>query len=283
MVDAYAIIYAPGANRAQCKHLLQKLQDKAQRLGFFNSNIDVKFGSEVKIKQRFISKGLITLILGWGLPSEPSWNILLNENSSFDCIRHLFAFDLYERERSDGEILKEPRINAGKYWSQKVQQNHIRLFLNGCYIRTFIPYGMRRIPLKSSTILTSRRKHYTLEPGDPSEIKIVRLIFDLFANHGYNRTEICNLLNAQGVTYTKNNRVWDTKKILTILTTPMYIGANQYGDCIRYDVFPSVIDKTTYFEAQAKIWLFSDFSKDIDIRSRTEKTIFEKFDKIRDD
>lgn len=281
MMDAYAIIYAPGANRPQCKHLLQKLQDNAQQLGFFNSDIQVKFDSEIRIQQSHKIKGMVTLIIGWGLPSEPSWNILLKEASTFESVRHLFAFDLYERERFDGGILNEPRINAGKYWSQKVQHNNLRLFLNGCYIKTYIPYGMRRVPLKSSMILSSRRKHYTLEPGDPAEVKIVRLIFELFANHGYNRTEICNLLNVQGVSCNKKNSVWDTRKILTILNTPMYIGANQFGDCITYDVFPPLIDKATFFEAQARIWLFKNFSKEM--KSRAHKSIFENLTNLRDE
>jgi hypothetical protein len=214
---------------------------------------------------------MITLIVGWGLPSEPSWNMLFNENFSFESVRHIFAFDLYERERFNGEILNEPQINAGKYWSQKVQQNYYRLFLEGCYIRNNIPYGMKRVPIKNSAILSSRRIHHTLEPGDPAEIKIVRLIFDLFANHDYNRTEICNLLNAQGIEGKNKSSIWDPRKILTILKTPMYIGANQYGDCITYDVFPSIIDKATFFQAQSKIWLSKNFSEDM--KSRKNKPI----------
>jgi len=271
MSEAHAIIYAPGADRAQCKHLVRKLQDKAHRMGFSKKDIQIRFDSVIKIKRSEKSNRMISLIIGWGIPSNPSWDRLFNEYSSLELVRHLFAFDLYERERFDGGILNEPRINAGKYWSEKVQENYLRLFLKGCYIRTNIPYGMKRVPIKSSVILSSRRGHYTLEPGNPAEIKIVRLIFDLFANHGYNRTEICNLLNAQGIECKNKNSVWDTRKILTILKTPMYIGANQYGDCIKYDVFPTIIDKGTYFEAQARIWLYQNFSEDM--KSRANKPI----------
>jgi hypothetical protein len=269
MPNIYAIIYAPGADSAQRKHLVRKLQDIAQRMGFPNKDIQIRFDSVVRIQQSENFNRMIILIIGWGLPSKPSWNRLLNENSSFELFRHIFAFDLYERERFNGSILNKPQINAGKYWSRKVQQNYYRLFLKGCYIRSNIPYGMKRVPIKGSEILSFRRRHYTLEPGDPAEIKIVRLIFDLFANHGYNRTEICNLLNAQGIKCNNKNGVWDTKKILTMLKTPMYIGANQYGDCITYDVFPSIIDKATFFEAQARIWLSQKFSEDM--KSRANK------------
>jgi len=120
---------------------------------------------------------------------------------------------------------------------------------------------MRRLPVKETlgNICFSRKRHI-LKPGESSEIEIVKLIFDLFVNHDYNRTQICNLLNAQRVNAPNKSDLWNPSKILTILKSPMYIGANQYRESIIYNVFPPIIEKSVFFEAQARICLFQKCS-----------------------
>ncbi|MGD9373881.1 MAG: recombinase family protein, partial [Desulfobacterales bacterium] len=150
--------------------------------------------------------------------------------------------------------LEPPKINAGKYWSKKTRQNNFKLFLEGYYIKPIAPYAMRRVPIKKSRQKNrSSRWRYVLEPGDPEKVEIVRLIFELFVIHDYSLTDICNLLNSQGVKSPLKCNTWKTRVVRTILESETYIGANEFSGCVKHGVFPSFIDKAVFFEAQAKI------------------------------
>jgi hypothetical protein len=84
-------------------------------------------------------------------------------------------------------------------------------------------------------------------------VEIVRLIFELFVIHDYTLTDVCNLLNSQGVKPPLKNNTWKTSVVRTILESEIYIGANEFSGCVKQDVFPPFIDKAVFFEAQAKI------------------------------
>jgi len=257
MPDSYAIIYAPGVDKIQAMDLVRKIQETSECMGFINTNIQINPEPLLKEQRKERPRKLITLIIGWGLPAEPSWNIIFDKFVSLKIARNIYAIDLFERRGFNGRILTPPKVNAGKYWSRRVQEKNLRLFSKGYYIRNYVPYGMKRVSVKEPVDETNfSRKRYVLKPGKPSEIEIVRLIFDLFVNHDYNRTEICNLLNAQKVESPNKSDLWNTSKIVTILKSPSYIGANQYSECVTYDVFPSIIEKSIFFEAQARVSLF---------------------------
>lgn len=262
MLDSYAIIYAPGVDKIQSMDLVRKIQDTAECMGFSNTEIQINSDSLVKEQWKEPPSKLITLIIGWGLPAEPSWNILLAKVASLMVVRNIYAVDLFERRGVDGRILNPPKVNAGKYWSRRVQEKNLRLFFSGYYIKNSVPYGMKRVPVKETIdgICFSRKRHI-LTPGESSDIEMVKLIFDLFVNHDYNRTEICNLLNAQRVGSPNKSDLWNTSKILTILKSPLYTGANQYLGCVIYNVFPPIIEKSVFFEAQARISLFQKCSQ----------------------
>ena len=113
---------------------------------------------------------------------------------------------------------------------------------------------MRRVPIKKSKQKNrSSRLRYVLEPGDPEKVEIVRLIFELFVIHDYTLTDVCNLLNSQGVKPPLKSNTWKTSVVRTILESEIYIGANEFSGCVKHGVFPSFIDKSIFFEAQAKI------------------------------
>ena len=42
-------------------------------------------------------------------------------------------------------------------------------------------------------------------------------------------------------------------KSRNVLESWVYIGANEYLGCYKHSVFPSVVDKAIFFEAQAKM------------------------------
>jgi len=104
------------------------------------------------------------------------------------------AIDLFEREGIDGRVLEKPQLNAGKYWGRRMQLNNNSLFLEDNYLQASTPYGLKRAKVQPKNDSdNSNVRSVTFEPGEPAEIEIVRMIFELFVNHEHNRTEICNL------------------------------------------------------------------------------------------
>lgn len=249
-----ATVHAPDANEKQKDSLIQKLYGILERLGLDNTNI--KFNHH----DMDLNK-VETLVIGWGQPSKPPWTELIRTYTSLKDIQKIFVLDLYERYSANGKPLTKPRINAGKYLEQKIKQGHLRLFIDGYYLKPFTPYGMKRVPVKTSNNKHfSSRTHYVLELGDTETVEIVKLIFNMFVYDDYTRTEISNLLNAQKITPPGKRNIWDIKQIKTILKDPVYVGANEFSGNLRYDVFSPIIDKLTYFSAQVKILNNSNIS-----------------------
>jgi len=254
MSRTLAIVHAPGVNQAQLNMLVKKLRDFMDHIDFNDTDIQVN-PDQLFRSEKFSNKDeIITLIVGWGLPSKPTCGWWMSEIPLSKTVRQFIAVDLFERHRFDGRELDVPRINAGKYWSRKTRQKNFSLFLEGYYIKPTAPYAIRRVPIKKSKQKArSSPLRYVLEPGDPEEVEIVRLIFKLFVIHDYTLTDICNLLNSQGVKSPLKSNTWKTRVVRTILESEIYIGANEFCGCVKHGVFPSFIDKSFFFEAQAKI------------------------------
>jgi hypothetical protein len=198
--------------------------------------------------------GAETLVIGWGLPATPSWAKWLAENMLPAPVRHVLAIDLFEREAIDGRALASPVVNAGKYWGRATQKGSLSLFLEGYYLKSTAPFGMKRVPTRrSKRKAISESQRFKLMPGEIEEIEIVRLIFDLFVNHNYSLTKICNLLNAQGVKSPHIRNVWSTNVVRTVLSSAVYIGSNEFCGCFKPGVFPPIVDRSIFFEAQAKL------------------------------
>jgi len=251
--DILAILYAPNATKRKVGMLLEKLDYYLDRLDLSTPKIIVN--PTIPIRNNDKEHWYKTLVVGWGLPKKPQWDEWILKYDLINIARQFLAFDLFERFGINGRVLNEPRVDAGKYWSRKVQEAHLKHFLKGYYVRNVMPYGMKRIAIETPGEKPSDlRAHYVLMPGKPDEVQIIRLIFDLFVNHDYNRTDICNLLNAQGVKPPGQKTIWRSNIVSAILKDPVYIGANHHLKTIRLDVFPSVLDKFMFFEAQAKIF-----------------------------
>jgi len=254
MSDLFAILYTPGSSEATKKGLIHKLNNIIEQLDIGKANIKVNPRAPINDYLAGQSKDLLSVVIGWGLQAKPSWKTILPEPKCFGSVRQLIAIDLFERKGVDGRVLERPLINAGKYWSRRMQVNNQNLFCEGNFLQASIPYGLKRVKVFGIDNNTNfSMPLFAFEPGEPSEIEIVRMIFDLFVNHDYNRSEICNLLNAQEVKAPQNSKVWNPRTIKTILASPFYIGANKYREFIQFDVFTPIIEKSVYFEAQAKI------------------------------
>jgi hypothetical protein len=252
MEDVLAIIHAPGATDSQSQILVNKLRYFLERFSLQKVNIELNPIPPLNVPEKH--RNLNTLVFGWGLSEKPAWDKLLQIYEVANIAQEFLAFDLVERRGLNGRRLNEPRVNAGRYWGQIVQERNLMLFIDGYYLKSTAPYGMKTVlkkPHKGRPHLT--RSHYVLLPGDTGEIEIVKLIFDLFVNHDYSRTQIANLLTAQSVKPPGKTLRWRTKALKTLLQDPVYIGANEFKGSIRYNVFPSLVDQSTFYEAQAKI------------------------------
>jgi hypothetical protein len=254
MSKSLAIVHAPGVNRARLNMLVEKFRDFMDQIDLNGTEIQANPDSLLR-SNKYVSKDDIgTLIVGWGLPSKPTWSRWMGEVALPKTVRQFFGIDLFERNRFDGRELEPPNINAGKYWSRKIRQKKFKLFLEGYYIKPAAPYAMRRVEIKKPKQKSrSSQLRYVLEPGDPEKEEIVRLIFELFVIHDYTLTDICNLLNFQGVKSPLKSNTWKTRVVRMILESEIYIDANEFCGCVKHGVFPAFIDKSIFFEAQAKI------------------------------
>jgi len=254
MSRTLAIVHAPGVNQAQLNMLVEKFRDFMDQIDLNGTDIQINPDTPFRSGKIFNKDEITTLIVGWGLPSKPTWDRWMSEIALSKTVRQFIGIDLFEKIRFDGRKLEVPKINAGKYWSKRTRQKNFKLFLEGYYIKSTAPYAMRRVPVKKSKqTVRSSRLRYVLETGDPEKVEIVRLIFELFVIHDYTLTDVCNLLNSQGVKPPLKSNTWKTSAVRTILESEIYIGANEFSGCVKHDVFPPFIDKSIFFEAQAKI------------------------------
>lgn len=254
MTDTFAILYAPGSPKDRERRLVQKLKAILDRFDIGNTRIEINPDLPISRFPQNRLKNLLTLIIGWGLPSLPSWELIVPEKQFLNSLRQFIAIDLFERNGLDGRPLKIPKMNAGNYQSKYIKQNNRRLFFDDSFLQAKVPYGMRKVPVRNAFQNEEETiPIFTFEPGDTSEIEIVRMIFDLYVSHDYTRTEICTLLNSQEVKAPQKNGIWNAGTIKTILKSPFYIGANRYRKFIKHDVFTPIIEKYIFYEAQAKI------------------------------
>ena len=264
MPKSVAILYVPDSRDSDVEVLLKMLKRFMETLNLYPDKIKVTNRSEVN--PRIVEKDNAPniLIIGWGLSDKPRWSRWSYEINTSSIIKIFIAIDLYHQHGSGVRVLIRPKTK-GCNWRHKSWQTRCKLFLEDCFISYVAPFGMQRITKSIYADGFPFFKRHTLIPGSQQEIEIVRLIFNLFVDHGYTLTEIANLLNAQGVEAPNKSKIWSGKKLKSLMTSVVYIGSNQYGACIKHDVFPAVIERPTFCEAQAKIYkrlVFSDASAD---------------------
>jgi hypothetical protein len=253
MPKTIAILHALDANDSHVAILLKKLGYFMERMNIYPDEIRVNDVPYIGANNPGNDKIPSTLVIGWGLSEKPRWTRWSYEIKTSSVIKIFIAVDLFEQYGTKGRVLIMPNVKGG-YWRHKSWQTRCKLFLNGCYISYSVPYGMKRIPkaIYNDGLIFS--DCYRLVPGSKQEIDIVRLIFNLFVNHDYTMTEISNLLNAQGIKAPNRGKTWSGKKIKSMVTSAFYIGSNQYGACVKHNVFPGLIDRQTFCTAQAKIF-----------------------------
>lgn len=136
----------------------------------------------------------------------------------------------------------------------------------------------------------NRPKHQAIQTVNIEEANIVKKIFNLYIN-GKTLTEICNMLNEDGIPTKKKGRimkkrgcneyyvinsVWQPKAIKNILSNPNYIGKVRYG-CNREQV--TLKDAQDYKNRKKGFWADGLHEAIIDIE--TWKSAQEKLKKTK--
>lgn len=251
MTKVIAAVYGPEASTSKVSSLQRKLAELLEEMGM---KPHVVFGhlDIAQVEKELVEAPFCSLAVGWGLKEPPRWEGLFGKGFLDIPCRQLIALDLYERTRSNGLPLLHPRLNAGKYHGRRIQQGTMERFLSGIVVQVGTIYGLKWVKRQGDKN-GRRRAGFTIVPGDPEEMAIVRFIFDQFVNQQLSRTQISNLLNAQCVTPPGKRRAWGHTNIGTILSNESYIGASRYRDCVKYDLFAPIVDKSLFYRAQARL------------------------------
>jgi hypothetical protein len=123
--------------------------------------------------------------------------------------------DEYDREAFEREMM---RGNEYLEYTKKILKRGKELSLKqGYYINPLIPYGYER-----EWIYEGKRRRPTLAIVE-EEAKVVRMIFDWYANEGIGATKICQRLNAMGIP-SKTGTVWKKSTIHNMIKNEHYIG-----------------------------------------------------------
>ena len=128
------------------------------------------------------------------------------------------TFDLrdeYDREQFERELM---RGNDYLEYTKKILQRGKEISLRqGYYINAVIPYGYER-----EWVYEGKRKRPTLKIVE-EEAKIVRMIFDWYANDGIGTMKISQRINAMGIP-PKKGELWKKSTISRMLKNEHYIG-----------------------------------------------------------
>ena len=174
--------------------------------------------------------------------------------------------DEYDREQFEREMMRgADYLNYTKKILTRGKEISLRA---GWHINGVIPYGYER-----EWVHEGKRKRPTLAIVE-DEARIVRMVFDWYANDGIGATKICQNLNAMGIKAAKGGP-WKKSTIVHMLKNEHYIGkivlkkhidVNTVEDsqitthCVfnpDYEVVdgkhPAIIDEDTFNRANNKI------------------------------
>ena len=128
------------------------------------------------------------------------------------------TFDLsdeWDREQFQRELMKG---NDYLEYSKKIMGKGKEISLkNGYFINGIFPYGYTR-----EWITEGKRQRPSLAIVE-EEAKVVRMIFDWYANEGIGATKICQRLNAMGIPPRKGG-LWKKSTISRMIPNEHYIG-----------------------------------------------------------
>ena len=123
--------------------------------------------------------------------------------------------DEYDREQFEREMMRgKDYLDYTKKVLTRGKEVSLR---SGYYINAVVPYGYER-----EWVYEGKRKRPTLAIVE-EEARVVRMIFDWYANEGIGATKICQRLNAMGI-LARQGGVWKKSTIVRMLKNEHYIG-----------------------------------------------------------
>jgi len=125
--------------------------------------------------------------------------------------------------------------------------------VDGYFVLGHVPYGMRLIRERQrSARINKWVSRARLERGDQQEVRIVRLIFELYACQRMPLNHILNSLRAEGVPVRANSTAWTVPRLERIIDDPSYIGASRFKGVVRYGAFEPIVEPWIFFAAQSR-------------------------------
>lgn len=164
-------------------------------------------------------------------------------------------------ESIDSELLEAMVEAMDSRFSKSLAQDVMR-GIRETAKRGFYPLSTAPLGYKREEIRDGKAKRYILVP-DEEMAPLVRRIFTMYVDEGEGAKAIATTLNEEGLT-TRRGKPWGVKRILNILSTPVYAGTLHIEfttDNARYlpqqdrtitveDAFAPLIDKETFAQAQ---------------------------------
>lgn len=127
-------------------------------------------------------------------------------------------YDLDDEYDRDGFKRELERGNDYLEYFKKIQRRGVDVSIqSGNYIGKDAPYGYNK-----AKVMVGKKKCPTLEINE-DEAKVVRMIFDWYANDGIGATKIAHRLNQMGFR-TRFGKLWNKTTIITMLDNITYIG-----------------------------------------------------------
>lgn len=178
------------------------------------------------------------------------------------------VFDLndeYDRERFERELKRGNEYL--EYYKKISWRGRLESVRAGWFIASIAPYGYDKV-----TVMDGKRKRPTLAINE-REAEVVRLVFDLYVNHGIGATSIAHKLNDLGYR-TRNGGLFTQASVVGMLSNEHYIGKVRWnwrktvnvvenGEISKtrpkskdYYIFdaqhPAIVDSELFERAQAK-------------------------------
>jgi hypothetical protein len=149
-------------------------------------------------------------------------------------------------DNTNEEIANDPQ-------GQLADEARLSLIIDGYFVLGQVPYGMKIVRERQRHARTNKWViRARLEPGDQQEVRIIRLIYELYACQNMPVNHIANSLRAQRIPPRRTATTWTLATIDRILADPVYIGATRYKDVVRYGAFRPVIEPWIFHAAQSR-------------------------------
>ena len=166
-------------------------------------------------------------------------NFLYKKMLSDNGVKLLSACENIDDDKIESILLEGLLVSINEYYSaelaQKVQRGMGIAFEAGRYMGGVIPYGYK----------VNKYKEFEIES---KEAEIIKEVFNRYAA-GELLNDIVADLNGRGLR-NRQGKLFETKSFQTALKNKRYIGTYTFGEKVRENAVPAIIDKETFDKVQ---------------------------------